>query len=71
MDINEKKLKSLIGATIKRIEHYDDGSLHEGYYLIFNNGLILTARDGEYGENALEFVNEEEYNKEKNKKEIK
>ena len=64
MEIDEKKLRLLIGATIKRIEHYDDGSLHEGYSLIFNNGLILTARDGEYGENALEFVNEEEYNKE-------
>ena len=70
MDINEDKLKLLIGATITRINHYDSGSFHEGYYLMFSNGLILTARDGEYGDNALVFVGEEEYNKEKNKKEV-
>ena len=70
MDMDEKKLRSLVGATINRIEHYDGGSFHEGYYLMFSNGLILTARDGEYGDNALVFVGEEEYNKEKNKKEV-
>jgi len=67
MIIDTKKLKSLIGIAVKNIEKYDDGNAGYNYFITFNNGLILMAQDGEYGENAFEFVNGKDY-KAKDKK---
>lgn len=71
MNIDEEKLKLLIGATIKKIEHYREGNMNEGYFVIFDNGLILTAQDGEYGDNTLEFVANKKYKNIKNKKKVR
>ena len=58
-NINEKELVSLIGINVEKIEKYDNGSFDSGYYVVFSNGLVLTAQDGEYGDNAFEFVGKE------------
>lgn len=55
-NFDEKKLISLIGVDIERIEKYDNGTFDNGYYIVFSNGLVLAAQDGEYGDNAFEFV---------------
>ena len=66
MDIDENKLKLLIGSIVKKIEivekeGYEKSILDIGYFITFDNELILTASDGEYGENAFEFVDKEQY----------
>ena len=64
----EKELKKLIGKKIISIERYGDNShFDSGYFIIFENGKILTAQDGEYGDNAFSFVSQNSYDEVKNK----
>lgn len=68
MEIKEE-LKELIGKKIISIEEFDNSAHDNGFFIIFDNGKILTAQDGEFGDNAFNFVSEEEYKK-SNKKNI-
>ncbi len=55
----EKELIKLKGATVTKI--IDKG---DTYILVFSNGQYLTAEDGEYGDNAFEFLENIEQGKE-------
>lgn len=48
-------LARLVGQKVKGVTR---GNVC-GYILIFENGLQLTAIDGEYGDNAFSFVEED------------
>ena len=51
-----KELKKLIDRKVVAIEPFDNGAFDSGYIIIFDNGMKLTAQDGEYGDNALNFI---------------
>ena len=64
--INIIKLKSLIGRYVKKVEEFGvepySTSL-SGFFITFDDGLVLGAMDGEYGDNAFEFIDKEKYEK--------
>lgn len=51
-----KDLKSLIGISVQKVEEFDRGPFDSGFYIYFSNGAILSAQDGEYGDNAFRLV---------------
>lgn len=54
-----KELCQIIGArVIKIVPYLECGWREYGYKIYFDNGMILTANDGEYGDNALQFIQE-------------
>ena len=67
MRATKEQLQELIGAKVVAIDEFT-GSFDNGFILHFQKeGAIfltsLTAQDGEYGDNAFEFLNEEEMEK--------
>jgi len=54
-----ESLKKLIGKTVTAVEHYGS-TMNEGFIISFSDGNFLTAQDGEYGDNAFEFLTREE-----------
>lgn len=65
----KNELKKLIGKKVICIEEYDDGIYDKGFFITFDNNMILTAQDGEFGDNAFSIVSETNY-KHSNKKNI-
>lgn len=57
---NKILIPKLVGRKVVRVKHFDNGSFDEGWYIYFDDGQILNARDGEYGDDAFRFVEEEE-----------
>lgn len=55
----KEKLLGLVGCKVIEVFEFT-GSFDEGYVIVFDNGKMLTAQDGEYGDNAFVFLNEED-----------
>ena len=53
---NKELMLKLVGKVVVGVEHYWDGSWEEGWNIIFDDGTILTANDGEYGDDAFRFL---------------
>ena len=52
-------MNKLVGTKVVKVAHYwDEKNAEEGWKIYFDNGQILTARDGEYGDDALMFIEE-------------
>ena len=54
--------KALVGRTIVKVIQNREEYGEITYILVFDNGLRLTAEDGEYGDNAFRFFVEGEPN---------
>jgi hypothetical protein len=61
---NKERLPQLVGKKVVEVQHYSDyykgGAFTEGWLIIFSDGSVLTARDGEYGDDSFQFVRAEE-----------
>lgn len=55
---NEKRIPQLIGKRVIEVRHFQEGGFSEGWEIFFDDGSILTAQDGEYGNDAFEFIKE-------------
>ncbi len=55
--------KRLMGKTIKEVREFHNGHFDEGFLLFFNDGTVLSAQDGEYGDNAFKIISLEEARK--------
>lgn len=49
-------IKKLIGRHVKEVREFKIGHFDEGFLLFFDDGTVLTAQDGEYGDNAFRIV---------------
>jgi len=56
-----KELNKLIGKKVIAVEEYDAGAFYTGIILIFEDGLMVEGIDGEYRENVLAILTEEQY----------
>ena len=56
---NNTKIPALTGTTVIKTTCFDDGPFDSGWKIFFSNGSILTAQDGEYGDDAFAFVKED------------
>jgi hypothetical protein len=52
------KILTLKGHTVTLVEYF---MKQDQFIVTFDNGLKLTALDGEYGDNAFSFVSDNEY----------
>jgi len=63
----EKQIKDLIGSKVMKIEKTDSGvnrfTFQDCFIIHFDNGLKLSAMDGEYADNAFCFIPKTEYEK--------
>lgn len=51
-----EQLEGLVGVKIKSVDWFNHGYLDSGFIITFENGVRLTAQDGEYGDNAFRFL---------------
>lgn len=61
---HNRKMMELVGVTITKVEPYDHHQDYKhslsgtsGFLLQLSNGQVLTANDGEYGDDAFSFIN--------------
>lgn len=57
---NKEYLPQLIGQKVVDVRHFYEGPFSEGWLITFSSGLILSARDGEYGDDAFTIIDLEE-----------
>ena len=55
-----EELKNLVGKKVIDVKWFQNGAFDEGFILFFEDNFYLTAQDGEYGDNAFEFLDLEE-----------
>jgi len=54
-DENDYRIPTLVGRTVIKTEQFAT-DWESGWKIFFSDGSILTALDGEYGDDAFSFV---------------
>ena len=57
---NKERLPKLVGQKVVEVQHFQDGAFSEGWLITFSDGSVMTATDGEYGDDSFRFVNAKE-----------
>jgi len=54
----DKNIGKLVGKRVVDIKYYDNGNFDTATVLVFDDGTMLCAQDGEYGEDVLCIIEE-------------
>ena len=57
---NKTKIPNLLGKKVVATRHFYGGPFNECWVITFNDGSMLSAKDGEYGTDSFYFLTPEE-----------